>query len=161
MFDILAPNVPGLHIEGNGLLADLLRSIVTAFQPLGLELEIDTIPCLPDPIPPDYDRYIQIGQPFQRQKGTLFYTSLFSVSLLVLCWILTVFEPYGLRLRHKVMCYYHPVRAKQRAVWLYNHIMRSRSSFLKFARRQLRRKITGSKQITKITCKEYLRANIQ
>lgn len=56
-----APNIPGLHIEGKGLLADLLRSIVTAFQPVGIKLEIDTVRCLPNPIPPDYDRYIQIG----------------------------------------------------------------------------------------------------
>lgn len=64
------------------------------------------MPCLPDPIPPDLDRYIQI------------------VSLIIFCWIMTFFEPYGLRLRHVVMCYYHPDRAKQRAVWLYNHIIR-------------------------------------
>lgn len=57
----LAPNVPGIHIQGKGLLADLLKSVVKAFQPMGIELEIDTVPCLPDPIPPDYDRYIQIG----------------------------------------------------------------------------------------------------
>lgn len=56
-----APNMPGIHIQGNGLLADLLKSVVKAFQPMGVELEIDTVPCLPDPIPPDYDRYIQIG----------------------------------------------------------------------------------------------------
>lgn len=53
--------MPGIHIQGQGLLADLLKSIVNAFQPMGIELEIDTVPCLPDPIPPDYDRYIQIG----------------------------------------------------------------------------------------------------
>ncbi|XP_031343488.1 uncharacterized protein LOC116171003 isoform X2 [Photinus pyralis] len=137
-----APNVIGLHIDGNGFIANLLKGIVTAFQPIGLNLEIDTIPCLPDPIPPDYDRYIQIA------------------SLVLLCWILTIFEPYGLRLRHSVMCYYHPTRARERSIWLYNHIMRSRSSFLKFARRQLRRKVIGSRKITKITCIEFLRANI-
>ncbi|KAK5647195.1 hypothetical protein RI129_002087 [Pyrocoelia pectoralis] len=139
---VQAPSVVGLHIQGKGFIANLLRGIVNAFQPLGLNLEIDTVPCLPDPIPPDYDRYIQIA------------------SLVLLCWILTFFEPYGLRLRHSVMCYYHPTRARQRSIWLYNHIMRSRSSFLKFARRQLRRKVIGSQEITKITCKEYLRANI-
>lgn len=56
-----APNMPGVSIEGEGFLASLLKGIVKAFQPLGINLEIDTIPCLPDPIPPDYDRYIQIG----------------------------------------------------------------------------------------------------
>ncbi|KAF5297553.1 hypothetical protein FQR65_LT09984 [Abscondita terminalis] len=59
------------------------------------------------------------------------------------------------------MSYYHPIRARQRSIWLYNHIIRSRGSFLKFARRQLRRKIMCSKGITKITFKEFLRANIK
>ncbi|GJQ80646.1 hypothetical protein Trydic_g14422, partial [Trypoxylus dichotomus] len=134
--------MPTLHVNGEGFLADLLRSIVRAFQPVGVRLEIDTIPCLPDPIPPDYDRYVQIA------------------SLLVICWVLTLFEPYGLRWRHSVMCYYHPSRAKERAIWLYNQVIRTRSSFLKFARRQLRRKFTKDSSIAKITCKEYLAANL-
>ncbi|XP_017783011.1 PREDICTED: DC-STAMP domain-containing protein 2-like [Nicrophorus vespilloides] len=140
---IEAPNVPTLKIQGEGFLAKLLKGIVKAFQPIGLNLEVDTIPCLPDPIPPDYDRYIQIA------------------SLLVLCWFLALFEPYGLRFRHSVMCFYHPQRARERSIWLYNNILRSRSSFLKFARRQLRRKVKGDKRITKITCMEYLRANLK
>lgn len=53
--------MPEMHIEGTGFLADLLSGIVNAFKPIGIQLEIDTIPCLPDPIPPDYDRYTQIG----------------------------------------------------------------------------------------------------
>lgn len=57
-----APNLPSAHITGQGFLANLLRSIVNAFQPMGLQLEIDTIPCLPTPIPPDYDRYVQLGE---------------------------------------------------------------------------------------------------
>ncbi|CAH0551609.1 unnamed protein product [Brassicogethes aeneus] len=130
--------MPTVIVAGEGLLADLLKTIVKAFQPLGLELEIDTVPCLPIPIPPDYDRYIQI------------------ITLLLLCWILTVLEPYGLRFRHWIMCYYHPVRGKERAIWLYNHILRTRSTFLKFVRRQLRRKVLGDKTVTKITLKEFL-----
>lgn len=43
-------------------MANLLKSIVKAFQPLGFQLEIDTVPCLPTPIPPDYDRYVQLGK---------------------------------------------------------------------------------------------------
>ncbi|KAJ8970327.1 hypothetical protein NQ317_019607 [Molorchus minor] len=54
------PNVPTAHVSGTGLLADLLRGIVKAFMPLGIQLEIDTVPCLPTPIPPNYDRYVQI-----------------------------------------------------------------------------------------------------
>ncbi|XP_048516014.1 DC-STAMP domain-containing protein 2-like [Athalia rosae] len=138
---IETPNAVGVYVAGNGFLADLYRSIVRAFSPLENEVDLDTVPCLPDPIPPDLDRYTQI------------------VSLIILCWIMAVFEPYGLRLRHVVMCYYHPDRAKQRAVWLYNHIIRSRGSFLKFARRQLRRKYSKSDKkeaVEKVTLKERL-----
>ncbi|KAG5882313.1 hypothetical protein JTB14_019337 [Gonioctena quinquepunctata] len=138
-----APNMPSAYISGNGLFADLLRSIVKAFQPVGRQLEIDTVPCLPTPIPPDYDRYIRI------------------VTLLILCWVLTTLEPYGLRLRNVIMSYYHPTRAKQRSIWLYNHILRSRSSFLKFARRQLRRKLFSSKDIEKVTFREFLTAKFK
>ncbi|CAG9857121.1 unnamed protein product [Phyllotreta striolata] len=140
---IQAPNVPLPHISGKGLLADLLSSIVKAFQPMGLTLEIDTVPCLPTPIPPDFDKYLQIA------------------TLLVLCWAMTVLEPYGLRFRVYILTYYHPTRGKQRAIWLYNKILRKRSSFLKFARRQLRRRFLGDKSIDKVTCKEYLAANFR
>ncbi|XP_070169409.1 uncharacterized protein [Polyergus mexicanus] len=116
------PNSVGVYVSGKGYLADLYRSIVKAFTPHAKDAEIDMMPCLPDPIPPDLDRYTQI------------------MTLIGFCWIMAIFEPYGLRLRHVVMCKYYPERAKQRAAWLYNHIIRSRGSFLKFARRQLRRK---------------------
>ncbi|XP_044747467.1 DC-STAMP domain-containing protein 2-like [Coccinella septempunctata] len=137
---VQAPNIPTVHIAGEGFLADLLKAVVKSFQPLGISLEIDTVPCLPIPIPPDFDRYVQIA------------------SILALCLLLTIFEPYGLRWRNWILCYYYPRRAKERAVWLYNHILRSRASFLKFARRQLRRKVLGSEKITKVTCLEYLRS---
>ncbi|XP_060536244.1 DC-STAMP domain-containing protein 2-like [Cylas formicarius] len=136
------PNMPTPHVTGEGLIAKLLKAIVKAFQPVGINLEIDTVPCLPIPIPPDLDRYVQIA------------------IVLVICWFLTFLEPYGLRFRNYIMSYYHPTRAKQRTIWLYNHILRSRTSFLKFARRLLRRKFFGAKD-ERITCKEYLRANMR
>jgi len=100
------PNFVGVHVSGDGYLADLYRSIVKAFTPHAKDVEIDVTPCLPNPIPPDLDRYTQI------------------VTLIAFCWIMAIFEPYGLRLRHVVMCKYYPERAKQRAAWLYNHIIR-------------------------------------
>ncbi|XP_018046467.1 PREDICTED: LOW QUALITY PROTEIN: uncharacterized protein LOC108685963 [Atta colombica] len=130
------PNFVGVHVSGDGYLADLYRSIVKAFTPHAKDVEINMIPCLPDPIPPDLDRYTQI------------------VTLIAFCWIMAIFEPYGLRLRHIVMCKYHPERAKQRAAWLYNHIIRSRGSFLKFARRQLRRKFGMTEGIERVTFRE-------
>ncbi|EFN71290.1 DC-STAMP domain-containing protein 2 [Camponotus floridanus] len=132
------PNFVGVYVSGNGYLADLYRSIVKAFTPHAKDAEIDMTPCLPDPIPPDLDRYTQI------------------MTLIGFCWIMAIFEPYGLRLRHIVMCKYHPERAKQRAAWLYNHIIRSRGSFLKFARRQLRRKfgMNEDERIERVTFRE-------
>ncbi|KZC07081.1 DC-STAMP domain-containing protein 2, partial [Dufourea novaeangliae] len=134
------PTVVTVHVAGEGYLSDLYRSIVRAFTPHGKESEINTMLCLPDPVPPDLDKYIQI------------------VALIILFWLVAVFEPYGLRLRHVVLCQYYPDRAKQRAAWLYNHIIRSRGSFLKFARRQLRRKfgLAGGQTIEKVTLQDRL-----
>ncbi|KAL1513928.1 hypothetical protein ABEB36_003266 [Hypothenemus hampei] len=140
---VQAPNFPVAHITGEGFLAKLLRSIVNAFQPVGIKLEIDTVPCLPIPIPPDFDRYIQIG------------------ITIAICWILTVFEPYGLRLRNAIMGYYYPLRAKQRTIWLYNHILRSRVSFLLLARRKLRKKFGLKGQGDEISCKQLLRTKLR
>ncbi|XP_076757059.1 DC-STAMP domain-containing protein 2 [Xylocopa sonorina] len=133
-------NVVTIHVTGDGYLSELYRSIVKAFTPRGKEANIDTMLCLPDPIPPDYDKYTQI------------------VVLIIFCWLMAFLEPYGLRLRHVVMCQYYPDRAKQRATWLYNHIIRSRGSFLKFARRQLRRKfgLAEGEKTEKVTLKERL-----
>lgn len=67
---VVAPNLPVAHITGEGFLAILLRAIVNAFQPVGIKLEIDTVPCLPIPIHPDFDRYIQIGAHHNLTKRT-------------------------------------------------------------------------------------------
>ncbi|XP_068083933.1 DC-STAMP domain-containing protein 2-like [Anabrus simplex] len=136
---VKAPNMVGVHVQGEGVLSDIFRVIVKAFQPLGIELEIDTVPCLPKPRPPDFNRYIHI------------------TTVVALCWLLAIGEPYGLRLRHTFMALYHPDRARQRAIWLYNNIIRSRYSFLTFARRQLRRKFT-KRGIDKVTIVERIRA---
>lgn len=53
--------------------------------------------------------------------------------------LLTLLQPYAKRIRNMVMSHYHPDVAKERSVWLYNHILRSRGNFLSFARRRLRR----------------------
>lgn len=51
----------GIHVQGEGMLADLYRSVVNVFEPIGAKIEIDTTPCLPNGIPPDTRCYIQIG----------------------------------------------------------------------------------------------------
>ncbi|XP_071444965.1 DC-STAMP domain-containing protein 2-like [Hetaerina americana] len=122
-----APNMIGVHVEGKGPLANLYQGTINALQPLGMPPSIDTSACLPVPRTPDVNCHYQI------------------VGLLVLCWMLTLTEPYGQRMRAMVMNAYYPKRAYVRAAWLYNQILRSRLSFLKFTRRQLRRKFAGQK----------------
>ncbi|XP_043680445.1 uncharacterized protein LOC122634949 isoform X1 [Vespula pensylvanica] len=135
------PNSVGIYVSGTGFLAELYRSIIKAFTPHVKDIEINTVPCLPDPIPPSFDGYIRI------------------LTLIILCWMMIIFEPYSFRLREVVMCQYYPDRAKQRAAWLYNHIMRSRGSFVKFARRQLRRKFgINGETIERVTFKQRVMA---
>ncbi|XP_050553800.1 uncharacterized protein LOC118270849 isoform X3 [Spodoptera frugiperda] len=119
----LMPGIPhsGAHVSGNGYVARLFSSIIGILDvPLSFPAP-SPITCLPDPYPPDLRRYTQIGV------------------LIFLLWFFALFEPYGLRLRHLIMGHYRPERAKARATWLYNHILRTRASFMKFARRKLHR----------------------
>jgi hypothetical protein len=51
----------GIHVEGEGVLADLYRSVANAFQPLGVKMAVDNAACLPNPIPPDFGSYLMIG----------------------------------------------------------------------------------------------------
>ena len=103
-------------VKGRGFLADLYRSLARSFTPRIRDSEIEGVPCLPVPKPPNYDGYAQI------------------LTLALFCWFFAIFEPYGLRLRHVVLNHYYPDRAKQRAVWLYNHIIRyNYSSFIRDA----------------------------
>ncbi|CAG4964297.1 unnamed protein product [Parnassius apollo] len=115
------PTDAGLKISGTGPIAELLRSLI-GYLTLPLSTpRTSTISCLPNPYPPDLQRYTQIGV------------------LILLMWFFALFEPYGLRLRHVVMGHYRPERATARALWLYNHILRTRGGFMKFARRKLHR----------------------
>ncbi|CAH1641615.1 unnamed protein product [Spodoptera littoralis] len=119
----LMPGIPhsGAHVSGSGYVARLFSSIIGILDiPLSFPAP-SPITCLPDPYPPDLRRYTQIGV------------------LIFLLWFFALFEPYGLRLRHLIMGHYRPERAKARATWLYNHILRTRASFMKFARRKLHR----------------------
>ncbi|KPJ07311.1 DC-STAMP domain-containing protein 2 [Papilio machaon] len=113
------PTNVGVHISGSGPVAEMLRSLI-GFLTIPLTAHpSSTVSCLPNPAPPDLYRYTQIGV------------------LIFLLWFFALFEPYGLRLSHVIMGHYRPERAKARALWLYNHILKSRGGFMKFARRKL------------------------
>ncbi|XP_026805112.1 DC-STAMP domain-containing protein 2-like [Rhopalosiphum maidis] len=116
------PRMVDVNIDGDGILADLYKTIIQTFKPVANEMNMDTMSCLPNPWPPNYDCYRRI------------------IVVLTLTWFLAIMQPYGLRFRSYVMGYYHPDVARTRAVWLHNHIIRRRINFVKFARRFLRRK---------------------
>ncbi|CAH0401568.1 unnamed protein product [Chilo suppressalis] len=130
----------GIHISGSGLTADLLKSIVAGLSVLLESPILSPLSCLPNPSPPDLKRYTQIGV------------------LILLLWFFSMFEPYGLRLRHVVMGHYQPDRAKTRAVWLYNHIIRARAGFMKLARRKLHR--TYKYRCEELTFAQWLQHHI-
>lgn len=102
-----------LEIKGGGFVADFMRGIAGAFRPLTQKSMIDSNPCLPLPIEPDYSQYFQI------------------LGLCLLAWVILVSEPYVLRTRHRIMAYFYPKRATERAMFLYKKINETRSKKLK------------------------------
>ncbi|KAK3612459.1 hypothetical protein CHS0354_032073 [Potamilus streckersoni] len=123
-----------LHVDGKGPFADMYKAITAMFDPIAeSNIQINTAPCLPHAFKPDFQIYIQIG---------IIYG---------VCLMLTVSEAYGLRLRHSIMACYYPKRERTRAIWLYNHIIKTRGNFLQNTRRELRRKYFGEKEEKQIS----------
>lgn len=58
----LAPRAIDVNIDGDGILADLYKSIIHTFKPVANNMNIDTMSCLPNPLPPDYNCYQQISK---------------------------------------------------------------------------------------------------
>ena len=51
-----------MHVQGEGVLADIFRALVTQFDPIEKsEMTIDTRPCLPNPRHPDFATFDTIG----------------------------------------------------------------------------------------------------
>ncbi|KAK6622114.1 hypothetical protein RUM44_001921 [Polyplax serrata] len=121
-----------VRINGKGIVAAIFQNISYAVKKQFTLPKLDPTPCLPDPVPPDWNRYYQI------------------LALVLICWLLAMFEPYGLRLRHTVMVTYHPDRARERAIWLYNRIISNRNSYVKVARREMRRKYKNTVEVPKL-----------
>ncbi|XP_050072908.1 DC-STAMP domain-containing protein 2-like [Anopheles maculipalpis] len=115
--NVITPLAVG--VSGEGILADTLRDIVRSFDPIVNGTAIDPSQCIPDASPPRFGQYGEIGV------------------LLVLCWCFAFVEPYGLRVRQLVMQRYYPVRARSRALWLYNDILLKRESLLKILRNHI------------------------
>ena len=52
-----------MHVQGDGVLSDIFRALVTQFDPIQKsDVNIDTRPCLPNPIEPNWIAYRCIGR---------------------------------------------------------------------------------------------------
>ncbi|XP_016934405.3 DC-STAMP domain-containing protein 2 isoform X2 [Drosophila suzukii] len=127
-----------LEIKGGGFVADIMRGIANAFRPLTQKSVLDTNPCLPLPLAPDYAKYILI---------------------LVLClfsWLILLAEPYVLRTRHLIMAFFYPERAKERGMFLYNRISDDRNNIFKYVRRRKRNEFNHKRNVEHFKCFTWL-----
>ncbi|XP_035232226.1 LOW QUALITY PROTEIN: DC-STAMP domain-containing protein 2-like, partial [Stegodyphus dumicola] len=172
------PAVVQIQVKGDGVMADLYRQMVTRFDPLMSSVpEFDTAQCLPVPLPVDLDRYqrivllrgvgctLMIRNHIAMQDRKFFLDALLYTESQILkdarynvgiCLLLAVTQSYGLRLRHVICGCYYPQREKARAVWLYNHILKTRGSLQKFLSNQIRRRVYGDDTVDKISFLERL-----
>ncbi|XP_055610614.1 DC-STAMP domain-containing protein 2 isoform X2 [Uranotaenia lowii] len=138
--DVETPAMVTLEVSGSGIIADMYRSIVGAFEPMIKHTGIlDPTRCAPNPSEPDFHRYLHIS------------------FLLLFSWVCIVLEPYGLRVRQLIMAEYYPGRARERATWLYNDILLKRETFSKIVRRQLSF-ATKKPELRNTTCLDRIRA---
>lgn len=98
-----------VSVNGSGIVANICRGIIKAFEPAKEAYNIDPVECLPNPYVPNYIEYLKIG------------------GLLLLAWLLLLFEPFALRLRIIILNKFHPDRDLERAVWLHSEILIERS----------------------------------
>lgn len=110
-----------VRVEGNGLLVEHLRETVQSFFPQR-EFNFDMLQCMPNPMKPKLRTYGQI------------------CGLLGAIWLSLFFEAFGLRIRHKILAWYYPALAVERAHWLYLKIITQRKQQLVLLRREARRK---------------------
>lgn len=120
-------NTVKFEVIGSGMLAEMCEGIANSFNSLTKIYSIDTVPCLPNASEPNYVLYEKI------------------VTVLGIIWILLLFEPYGLRIRQKILECYYPERAEERAIWLYNEIISERRLFIQIARRKARQRFLKDK----------------
>ncbi|WAR11680.1 DCST2-like protein [Mya arenaria] len=131
-----------LHVVGQGPMADMYKTIVGMFDPISKAgVTLDVSPCVPNPSEPDWGVYKTIG---------LIY---------FLCLLLTIGEAYGLRCRHVIMACYEPRRERRRAIWLFNHIMKTRGGLMEQTKQKIKARKLGNAAPDHISLKGRLAAN--
>lgn len=72
----LAPKLIEVNIDGDGILADLYKTIIHTFRPVTNEMRMDMTSCLPNPLPPDYDIYERISKTTKDNYQFFFHKTL-------------------------------------------------------------------------------------
>lgn len=101
-----------INVNGSGIVANVCRGIIKAFEPAKEFYSADSVECLPNPYLPNYIQYVTIG------------------CLLLLAWLLLLFEPFALRLRIFILNKFYPNRDLERSIWLHSEILIERSIYL-------------------------------
>lgn len=128
-----------VNVAGVGIIAEFCQELVKISKPLMKILNLDFKNCLPKPKIPNFLKYELIA------------------ILLVIAWVILFFEPFASRFSNVIMNHYYPERSNERTIWLYQNTLTKRISFLKYAKRQTRKKMFGSKEGSR-TCIEIFRA---
>uniref|UniRef100_A0A8C5P3I8 DC-STAMP domain containing 1 n=1 Tax=Jaculus jaculus TaxID=51337 RepID=A0A8C5P3I8_JACJA len=106
-----------VKVEGHSMLARLLRKTIGALNTSSdTGVEVDNMPCLPQPVALDARAYWAASLPI----GLLAY--------------LCLAQAFGYRLRRVVASFFFPKREKQRTLFLYNELLRKRAAFTKLRR---------------------------
>ncbi|KAL7050481.1 hypothetical protein ACKWTF_004096 [Chironomus riparius] len=126
-----------VNVSGHGIMADFCKELVNVMEPLTQTSDVDFVTCLPHAETPNFKKYESIAM------------------LIVSSWIILFFEPYALRLRNSIMEHYYPQRSEHRVNWLYHEILRKRTGFTKFARKQMKEKLFRE---SPATCMQVLRS---
>lgn len=144
LFSLSTVKLVSVNVIGDGIVADMYRDLVDIFESLLQFYDVDFDVCLPRPYRPIFSQYLKI------------------VFLVATCWLLVILEPYGMRLRHLIMDYHYPERTLERSVWLYYRILRKRTSFVEFARRQATKRVFKKRppRDESMTCQELLRSKL-
>jgi hypothetical protein len=132
-------------IFGDGFFAELCDDLIAGFKTAIMNISADLTLCLPHAYKPDVADYAHV------------------VFLILLAFVLLILEPFGLRLRNIILEYFYPERSKERTIWLYHNILRKRTSYLKFAKRELKKKLINEENFTEgeeMNCFELFRAKV-
>lgn len=104
----------------NSFFKEIIEGLSATIQKLAKFFGVNIEACLPRPLKVDFRQYLTIAL------------------LILVCWLLLIFEPVAMRMRTLIMHTLYPETGLQRAAWLYKQILRKRSKVLSFTNKQKR-----------------------